>query len=62
MIEQTLRILDPGTPVVNLAINGAFYFNVVFASYNREEGVATFFFGPGVLTVEANKIDAITTA
>ena len=70
MIRDLLRILDPGTPVPTLVVGGATLTNLVFSSFNATTNLASFVTRTGtgtnastnIVTVNANEIQAITTA
>ncbi|MGV2500730.1 hypothetical protein FO516_14895 [Priestia megaterium] len=69
-MRALLRILDPGIPVPTLIIGSATLTNITFSSFNATTNLASFATRTGagtnastnIVTVNANEIQAITTA
>ncbi|UYP07489.1 hypothetical protein [Priestia megaterium] len=62
MIQEVLRILDPGTPVVSVLLSGTQINNVIFSSFDEARSLAYFATSAGVIVVNAEEIQGLQTA
>ncbi|MGG3197583.1 MULTISPECIES: hypothetical protein [Priestia] len=62
MIPEVLRILDPGTPITRLVLNGVQINNVVFSSFDEAKALAYFATSEGILAVDVEEIQALQAA
>ncbi|MFE0625284.1 hypothetical protein ACFW1J_28260 [Priestia aryabhattai] len=62
MIQEVLRILDPGTPVVSVLLSGTQINNVIFSSFDEARSLAYFATSAGIIVVNAEEIQGLQTA
>ncbi|MED3979628.1 hypothetical protein [Priestia megaterium] len=62
MIQEVLRILDPGTPIVTVILSGTQINNVRFSSFDEARSLAYFATSAGVIVVDAEEIQGLQTA
>lgn len=62
MIPEVLRILDPGTPIARLVLNGVQVNNVIFSSFDEAKALAYFATSAGILVVDVDSIQALQAA
>ncbi|MED4052340.1 hypothetical protein [Priestia megaterium] len=62
MIQEVLRILDPGTPIASVILSGTQINNVIFSSFDEARALAYFATSTGVIVVDADEIQGLQTA
>ncbi|KWU56527.1 MULTISPECIES: hypothetical protein [Priestia] len=62
MIQEVLRILDPGTPIASVLLSGTQINNVIFSSFDEARALAYFATSAGVIVVDADEIQGLQTA